>query len=439
MYLTNKVKFVIDKLSKAGFESYIVGGAVRDALRGEKPHDYDICTQAEPNQIKSVFSNEKTVDTGIMHGTVTVLVQNTPFEITTFRSESGYSDSRHPDKVMFVKSLNKDLARRDFTINAMAYSEDKGVIDLFGGKDDIKNGILRTVGNPDDRFKEDALRIMRGLRMASELGFTFDVETKNSIFKNANLLLNISSERILSELMRLLCGRYVGRVLREFVDVLGVVLPEILPMKNLDQRNQHHMYDVLEHSIRVVENVPADYILRFSALYHDTGKPEQMTIDENGVGHFYGHPKYSAIHADERCNQLRMSNKYKDEIVFLVEKHDITLAAEPHVIRKKILKYGEQSFRNLLKIKKADCIGKGKHQEYISFLQKIEKVLNDVLNENPPMSVKDLNINGYDLIELGFKGKQIGDILKKLLDYIIKYPDKNTKAHLTKLAKEEST
>lgn len=436
MYLPNEVKYTLDKLNKAGFSAYVVGGAVRDALRGQIPHDYDLCTSATPEQMKDVFNHERIIETGISHGTITVLINNKQLEITTFRKESEYTDCRRPDSISFVKTIDEDLSRRDFTVNAIAYSPFDGFIDLFNGRSDLENNILKAVGDADKRFSEDALRILRGLRMISEYGFEIEQKTKNALKERANLLLNISVERISSELMRILCGRYVGRVLREFTDVFGVVLPEILPMKGLDQKNQYHIYDVLEHSIRAVEQVKAEPALRFAALYHDTGKPDCMSIDENGRGHFYAHPKISKKHTELRTEKLKLSNALSDEIIFLVEHHDNFIKDEPHIIRKKLAKFGEQRFRNLIRLQKADCIARGTHEEYLTCFISIERLVNEVINEKPCLTVKSLAVNGYDLINLGFKGKQIGDILNKMLGFVIENPQDNRKEILLKLVKE---
>ncbi len=436
MYLPKEVKYAIDMLKKSGFSAYVVGGAVRDALRGQKPHDYDLCTSATPEQMKEVFNCERKIETGISHGTLTILIDDKPLEITTFRKETDYTDFRRPDNISFVKSIDEDLSRRDFTVNAIAYSPYDGFIDLFNGRKDLENKILRAVGNADERFSEDALRILRGFRMSSEYGFEIEQNTKNALKSNANLLLNISAERISTELMRLLCGRYAGRVLREFTDVFGVILPEISPMKGLEQRNPYHIYDVLEHSIRAVEQVKADPVLRFSALYHDTGKPDCMTIDENGIGHFYSHPKISKKYAEFRTQQLKLSKAIRDEIVFLVEYHDNFIKDEPHIIRRKLAKFGETRFRNLIRLQKADSISRGTHEEYLPYFIKLEKLLNDIVNEKPCLTVKTLAVNGYDLINLGFKGKQIGDILNKMLGFVLENPEYNKKETLLDLVKE---
>lgn len=436
MYLPNEVKYTLEKLNKAGFSAYVVGGAVRDALRGQMPHDYDLCTSATPQQMKDVFNLERIIETGISHGTITVLINDKPLEITTFRTESNYTDCRRPDSISFVKTIDEDLSRRDFTVNAIAYSPYDGFIDLFNGRSDLENNVLKAVGDADKRFSEDALRILRALRMVSEYGFKIEPKTKNALKERANLLLNISVERISVELMRILCGRYVGRVLREFTDVFGVVLPEILPMKGLDQKNQYHIYDVLEHSIRAVEQVKAEPALRFAALYHDTGKPDCMSIDENGIGHFYSHPKISKKYAELRTEKLKLSNALSDEIIFLVEHHDNFIKDEPHIIRKKLAKFGEQRFRNLIRLQKADCIARGTHEEYLTYFIRLEKLVNEVINEKPCLTVKSLAVNGYDLINLGFKGKQIGDILNKMLGFVIENPQDNRKEILLKLVKE---
>ena len=436
MYLPNEVKYAIDMLNKAGFSAYVVGGAVRDALMGKIPHDYDLCTLATPEQMKEVFKCERIIETGISHGTLTILIDNKPLEITTFRKEAAYTDFRRPDSICFVSNIDEDLSRRDFTINAIAYSQYDGFIDLFGGRNDLENKILKAVGNADERFSEDALRILRGLRMASEYGFEIEQKTKNALKAKANLLLNISAERISTELMRLICGRYAGKVIREFIDVFGVILPEILPMKNLEQKNPYHIYDVLEHSIRTMEQVKAEPVLRFAALYHDTGKPECMTIDKNGIGHFYSHPKISKEYAKFRTQKLKLSKVIREEIIFLIEHHDSFIKDEPHIIRRKLVRFGETRLRNLIRLQKADSIARGTHEEYLSYFIWLEKLINDVINEKPCLSVKNLPVNGYDLMSLGFKGKQIGDILNKMLGFVLENPKYNTKEILLNLLKE---
>ena len=319
MELPKEVKNAIGRLEAAGYEAFAVGGCVRDSLLGNEPGDYDLTTAAKPEETKRVFQGEKIVETGIKHGTVTVILGETPLEITTFRVESEYRDNRRPERVEFTKSIEEDLARRDFTMNALAYSESRGIVDPFGGEADIKAGIIRAVGDPEKRFREDALRIMRALRFASALGFEIEPETEKALLENRALLLNVSAERLSEELLKLLCGQNVRRVLMKYTDVLGVILPELLPMKGFSQQNPHHVYDVLEHSAAAAEKVPPRPALRLGALLHDVGKPRCFTIDENGVGHFYGHAEISAQMAEEILGRLRLDSAAKKEVVSLVD------------------------------------------------------------------------------------------------------------------------
>ena len=292
--LPDCVRLALDRLEAAGYSAYLVGGCVRDTLMGRRPHDFDLCTSATPEQVKAALPGERFLDTGLRHGTVTLLpADGGPIEITTYRVEGGYSDSRHPDGVRFVQDIRFDLSRRDFTVNAMAYSPARGLVDPFGGQRDLKKGLLRCVGVPAKRLDEDALRILRGLRLAAQTGFDIEHDTAEAMRRKSHTLLHLTPERVFSELNRLLLARYVGRVLRQAYDVLSVVLPELEPMVGFDQHNYHHLYDIFEHTVRVVESVPPTPALRWAALFHDSGKPSTFTLDDGGTGHFYGHPKPS--------------------------------------------------------------------------------------------------------------------------------------------------
>ena len=286
IHLPCEVKLAIAKLTEKGFEAYIVGGCVRDSLMKCTPKDYDITTSANPEEVKNVFKEYRVVETGLKHGTVTVIVRGMPLEITTFRIDSEYLDHRHPKNVTFTKSLKEDTARRDFTMNALAYNDEKGLCDFYGGKVDIENKIIRCVGDANKRFNEDALRIMRALRFSSVLGFDIEENTKNAMFNNKHLLKNISSERLAGELVKLLCGANVKKILLEYIDIIGVFIPELLPMKGFEQHNRHHIYDVWTHTAVAIENIDASPVLRLAALFHDAGKPDCFFM-KNGEGHFY--------------------------------------------------------------------------------------------------------------------------------------------------------
>lgn len=436
MQLPQAVQQALEWLENAGYSAYVVGGAVRDALRGAKPHDFDVCTAASPAQIHQVFAGEHIIDTGIQHGTVTVILDGEPLEITAFRVEGGYSDGRHPDSVRFVQDLESDLARRDFTINAMAYSPTRGLQDPFGGQQDLQAGVLRAVGDPVRRFEEDALRILRGLRMAAENDFVLEKDTAKALRDRANILKRVAAERLSSELFRLLCGRHAGRVLRQYTDVLGVILPEILPMQGFEQKNRHHRFDVLEHSIRAVEQMPAEPALRFAALYHDTGKPHCMTIDDKGVGHFYGHPALSAALAEQRCLALKMSNELRETIVFIVDHHDMPMPNEAKIIRRRLARFGETRVRQLLMMKKADGVGRGTYPEYIGHYLELERMLNEVLRQKNCLSVRSLALDGHALLALGLRGRQIGDMQRYLLERVLDEPQCNTQETLTALVRQ---
>ena len=302
------VSRALTMLESAGFEAFIVGGCVRDALRGITPKDYDITTSALPEETKSVFRDWRVIETGIQHGTITVVMDGMPLEITTYRTEGTYSDNRHPDSVSFTASLREDVARRDFTMNAIAYSPTRGMIDHFGGAEDIRRGIIRCVGDPATRFREDALRMMRGIRFASVLGFAIEKNTAAAIHENKERIPTVSAERIRVELTKLLCGANVKNVLMDWWDVIGTVIPEILPMHGFDQKTPYHIYDVWEHTAVAVSNIPPDPHLRLCALLHDIGKPPSFFTDEKGVGHFYGHPAVSARMTEEILARLKYDN-----------------------------------------------------------------------------------------------------------------------------------
>lgn len=436
MQLPDEVQQALAKLETAGFPAYVVGGAVRDHLRGVTPHDFDLCTAARPEEITDVFAGEQVIETGVKHGTVTILLAGEPLEITTFRVEGRYSDCRHPDRVRFVREIEADLGRRDFTVNAMAYSPARGLIDPFGGRMDLERRVLRAVGDPETRFAEDALRILRGLRMAAETGFTLEQDTAAAVRALAPTLTRVAPERLSAELLRLLCGRFAGRVLREYTEVIGVILPEILPMKGFRQHNQHHRYDVLEHTLRALEQIPATPVLRLAALYHDAGKPRCFTLDENGVGHFYGHPKISAALAEQRCLALRLPNAVREEVVFLAHVHDVPIDGTQKTIRRRLAQYGELRLRHVLMMKKADGVGRGTHPEYIGQYQQLEAALNEALRQDACLSVRSLALGGRALMALGLQGPAIGEMQRHLLELVLDDPARNTPETLAALARQ---
>lgn len=428
----------LEILNNAGYEAYIVGGAVRSAIMKLNPNDIDITTNAFPDKVKELFNNYKLADIGIKHGTVMVLIDDLPIEITTFRTESGYADNRHPDSVNFTGSLIEDCARRDFTMNAICYSPQKGIIDFYNGKLDIENQIIKCVGEPDKRFKEDALRILRAIRFASVLGFDIDENTKKAIFENCHLLKNISSERIYIELKKMLCGKNIKKVLLEYVDVLSVVIPQLKTMENFDQKNPHHIYDVLTHTAVVVENVPAIPQLRLAALFHDIGKPDTFTLDKNGVGHFYNHAFVSLGYTQRILENLKVSSDDYKIITRLVEYHDLKIIPEEKYVLHALNKHGEEFLRLLLLLKRADNKGQNT-RDFDRTLEydELEKLINLVIEKQKAFSLKQLNINGNDLTELGVKPSAItGQILNMLLNMVIEGKITNTKEDLMKCAEE---
>ena len=437
IHIPDEVKTAISTLAANGFEAYIVGGCVRDSLLGGNPKDYDITTSAEPEEVEKIFGNFRVIETGIKHGTVTVLINKMPLEITTFRIDSDYSDNRHPENVTFTKSLEEDTARRDFTMNALAYNDERGICDFYGGTDDIKNKIIRCVGDADKRFGEDALRIMRAIRFSSVLGFEIEENTKRAVFKNKELLRNISSERIASELVKLLCGANVRKVLMEYIDVLGVVIPELLPMKGFDQKNIHHIYDVLEHTAAAVENIEPTPVLRLTALFHDIGKPECFFM-KDGQGHFYGHADIGADMTTKILSRLKFDNNTKNTVTKLVKIHDVQIEETDTAVKRCMNKHTPEIFFLLLKMKRADTLAQSPMcRERLEYLDRLEKRANEIINRKACFSMKDLAVNGNDLIKLGVKpGKELGNILKYLLEAVIEGKLPNDKNTLIKFTKE---
>lgn len=429
---------ILEKLHKAGFDAYVVGGAVRDLVMKKEPHDYDFTTNATPSEIKKVF--RRTVDTGIAHGTVTVIENGIGYEVTTYRSENGYSDSRHPDSIKFVTSLNSDLERRDFTINAMCFKPNNDIIDLFGGQEDINARLIRTVGEPKRRFSEDALRMMRAIRFAAVLGFEIEQNTAEAIRICAPLIKKVSKERVLGELNKTLLSdnpSYI-RLLHE-LNLMKYILPELDVCFSTPQRNKYHIYNVGEHIMHATQSTPKNLILRWSALLHDVGKPVCMSTDQNGIIHFYGHHKESAAIASNILRRLRMDNDSMREIITLIENHDVRIEPSAPAVKRMLSKVGDKLFVALLELQTAD--NKAKSPKYLAEkLQKIESVRSvyeTIVAEGQPYTLADLVVNGRDLIKLGFKaGREIGDTLKILLGEVIISPELNTRDHLLTRARE---
>ena len=421
MKLPEHVASIIGKLRDHGFAAYAVGGCVRDTVLGREPNDWDICTSALPEEMKQVFAGYHTVETGLKHGTLTLVLDRIPYEITTFRVDGEYTDHRHPDSVCFVDRVDEDLARRDFTVNAMAYSDETGIVDLYGGREDLEGKIIRCVGEPEKRFEEDALRILRALRFASTYDFTVEEQTSEAIHKLYPTLERVAGERIREELMKLLCGRGCGRILREYTDVICGIIPELAPAVGFEQNNPHHLYDVWEHTVRGVETIEPIPLLRLTMLLHDTGKPLTMTLDEKGISHYYGHPDKSAEIAERVAERLRLDRNTADNLVTLVRAHDIELRNDRKIMLRRLRKFGKENLERLFLIHRADRIATGTRDkdEKEADTLKLQESLEALLEEHPCYSLKDLAVNGRDLIALGMKGPEVGKTLDRLLDKVI--------------------
>lgn len=439
MDMPKNADIAINLLQSAGFEAYAVGGCVRDSLLGKTPNDWDITTSAKPEDMKSVFADFHCIDTGIKHGTVTVVIDGEPLEITTFRLDGEYEDNRHPKSVTFTSNLGADLGRRDFTVNAMAYSKMTGTVDLFGGQNDLKNGIIRCVGDPDRRFNEDALRILRALRFASALDFEIEEKTAQSLLKNRALLGNISEERIAKELLKLVCGKGAKRILTDFAPVLFEILPELQPMYKNSHDNPHHCYDIYEHTLIAVESIDPEPTLRFAMLLHDCGKPAVKKFDENGVAHFYGHQRISAEISAQILARLKVSNKFRDEILFLVSNHDRwELYENTEKMPRYLSKFGLDGVLNLLKVMRADVLAQSPEYRYRLYqIADAEETAKNLAAQKPCLSLSELQINGRTLMDIGIpQGRKLGAVLAQLLDEVIDGVTKNTQEALTTRARE---
>lgn len=435
--LPSQVHTALDRLTAAGWEAYVVGGAVRDALRGCAAGDWDITTNAEPAQVERVFAGERLIETGLRHGTVTVLLDGLPLEITTYRVDGDYTDHRRPDAVRFTRSLREDLLRRDFTMNALAYNPRTGLVDVFGGAEDIACGVVRCVGEPDRRFQEDGLRILRALRFASVLGFQIAPETAAAIHRNRALLQYLAAERVRSELTKLLCGQNVGAVLREFADVLAVPIPELTPMFGFPQHNPHHDKDVWDHTIAVIESITPEPVLRWAALLHDIGKPSCFSLAEDGIGHFFGHSDQSTSMAESILSRLRFDNASKEQIVRLVRYHDMPITADRKPIKRLLSKHGEDATRQLIELHKADTLGQSaicRHR--IAIFEEVSQMINEILQEESCFTLKDLAVNGHDMMTLGFQGPTIGRVLQECLDAVLDEQIPNEHEALMAFAKD---
>lgn len=436
--LPEKVNTIIHTLQEHGFEAYAVGGCVRDSILGRVPDDWDITTSATPLETKALFS--RTFDTGIEHGTITVLIDKDAFEVTTYRIDGKYEDSRHPSEVTFTRSLSEDLLRRDFTINAMAYNDKEGLVDIFGGMQDLESKIIRCVGNAKARFGEDALRILRAVRFAAQLGFEIEEKTKEGIVELAPTLANISAERIQVELIKMLISPN-PRLLQTAYElgITKVILPEFDELVRTTQETPHHKYTVGEHTLKAIEYIRADKVLRLTMLFHDIAKPQMKTIDEKGVAHFKMHDVKGAEMTKQILRRLKFDNDTMNKVVKLVQYHDYRMPAESRNVRKAMNRIGEDLFPYYLEVREADTLAQSEYMQ-VEKLQNIKNVrtcYEEILAKKECVSLKTLAITGNDLIENGMKpGKEIGSVLNKLLEVVIEHPEYNTKETLLNIYKQ---
>lgn len=442
MEISKDAEKLINLLSDNGFEAYAVGGCVRDYLLGKASADIDITTSATPMQVEKILSdkNIKVVETGIKHGTVTAVLNGAPYEITTFRKDGDYVDNRRPENVEFVTDIKDDLSRRDFTINAMAYNYEKGIVDLFGGKEDLDNKIIRTVGNPDLRFQEDALRIMRALRFSSVLSFSVEDNTKKAIFDNIHLLNNIAAERIFAELLKLLEGDNAMQVLDEYREVIGVIIPELKPCFDCGQNNPWHIYNVYGHIIHAVDSAPKDKIIRLAMLLHDIGKPDVKTTDEKGIDHFKMHAVVGAEKAKTILKRFKASNDIYDKVTTLICYHQGVENVDDIRIKRWLAKIGSEYTKLLFDVRISDLLAH--NPEKIGYevekLGELKKELDKILETGEAFKISDLKVNGNDLLALGYKeGREIGTVLNKILSLVVDDKLENDKEIIIEYLKNE--
>ncbi len=436
MILPTSVSETLARLEAAGYEAYVVGGCVRDALMEKTPDDYDICTAATPVETEAVFSDCRVLKTGIQHGTVTVLIDHMPLEITAFRTESSYSDGRHPDSVAFTRSLETDLSRRDFTINAIAYSPTRGLVDLYGGQYDIDHKILRCVGEPSLRFTEDALRILRALRFASVLHFSFDPATAEAARALSHRLSMVSAERIASELKKALVGDGFSAILLSFSSVFSEFLPELAPCIGYDQNNPHHEFDLLTHLAKTVSFLPKDPILRLTGLLHDIGKPPTRSTDQNGISHYYSHASTGCEMAYNALKRLKLSNTEIDRVTTLIRYHDGVIEETERAVKRRINQLGIDRFFDLLSLQRADHAAQTTNPLHRSdHTDLLFHIATDVMSKMECVTANQLAVNGHDMLALGLEGKEIGNMLKALLLAVIDGEVENTRDSLLSYTK----
>ncbi len=430
--LNKSIKYILKNINNHGYEAYVVGGAVRNYLLGKDIADFDVTTNALPDYIEKLF--EKTIPTGKKFGTITVLHDNNSYEITTFRSDGVYSDGRRPDSVSFSNELKEDLKRRDFTINAMCMDYDENIIDYFGGKEDLKNGIIKCIGNPDERFNEDALRMIRAVRFMTQLRFTIDEETRLSIIKNSHFIKAISIERIHDELNKILLSEKPSRGIRMLVNtgLIDYIIPEYLSSVGFNQHNPYHDKNVFEHVMEVLDNIEPKLNLRLAAFFHDISKPECFTQDENGRGHFYGHHIKSATVTKEIMKRLKYSNDLIEDVSILIRYHYLKeIDMKDKGVKRFINNVGIDRLDDMFALNIADIKGKSSTANFDK-VEALRKKCNEIINNKEPLNRKDLDIDGNDLENLGIKkGKLYGELLDKALELVLEFPEKNNKEELT--------
>ncbi len=439
IHLPDKVHKIIETLTAAGYEAYAVGGCIRDSVLGRVPNDWDITTSAKPEETKSLF--QKTIDTGIRHGTVTVLFEKEGFEVTTYRIDGIYEDARHPKEVTFTASLEEDLRRRDFTVNAMAYNKQTGLVDIFGGIQDMKNGIIRCVGEAEERFTEDALRMLRAVRFSAQLGYRIEDTTKEAIRRLAPNLKLISAERIQAELVKLVTSPHPADLRSAYeAGIMKQILPEFDLCMETPQSNPHHCYSVGEHILHSMEEIEPDKVLRLGMLFHDIGKPQTLTIDEEGISHNKGHAAVGEQMARKILRRLKFDNDTTERVTKIVRYHDMEVELVPGSVRRAVNHVGEDIFRMLFAVKYADIMAQsGYHrEEKLDKLEKIKKLYEEICRNQDCLGLKDLAVTGNDLIALGIApGREIGEALRNLLQLVLEEPAFNTKEELLKICREK--
>lgn len=436
--LPENVKLIIKGLEDAGFEGYAVGGCVRDSLLRREPNDWDITTSAKPEEVKKLF--KRTVDTGIKHGTVTVLIGSEGYEVTTYRVDGEYLDGRHPEKVEFTSSLKEDLRRRDFTVNAMAYNDKDGLVDIFGGIEDLQNGVIRCVGDPYERFSEDALRLLRAIRFAAQLGYTIDSRTYDAVCELSSTLAKVSAERIQAELVKILTSPHPELIRTAYeTGLTRTFIPELDSCFECEQNNPHHRFNVGDHIICALMNSKPDKKIRLTMLLHDICKPECRTTDDNGTDHFHGHPDKSADKAREILKRLKFDNETIGVVVKYVKYHDLRIEPGAKNLRRSIARTGEGVFPGIFDVMEADLAAQSDYQRDAKYatLEANRKIYEEVVSANQCVCISQLQISGRDLIAEGFEiGPGIGEILNALLADVVDNPEHNNKEYLINRAKE---